>query len=171
MLSKNYVVKRILLSGVLGLVLGALISEVPFFFLRETARAPRDVILVIPPGTAAEVARGEKPPSIPENMSFVVGDRLVVKNQDSVEHKLGPLWIPPNSTAQLSLDQQDSFAYECSFQPSKYFGLDVNEPLTLATRIYGIVDVAIPMAVLIALYSFFFQPNKKEDVSVKNVSA
>ena len=168
---KNYVVKRILLSCVLGLALGALISEVPFFFLRETARAPRDVILVIPPGTAAQVARGEKPPSIPENMTFVVGDRLVVKNQDSVEHKLGPLWIPPNSTAQLSLDQQDSFAYECSFQPSKYFGLDVNEPLTMATRIYGIVDVAIPMAVLIALYSFFFQPKKKEDVSAKNVSA
>jgi len=168
---KNYVLKRILLSSVLGLFLGVLISEVPFFFLRETARAPRDVILVIPPGTAQEVARGEQPPSIPQNMTFVVGDRLVVKNQDSVEHKLGPLWIPPNSTAQLSLDQQDSFAYECTFQPGKYFGLDVREPLTLATRIYGIVDVAIPMAVLIALYSFFFQPKKKEDVATKNVSA
>jgi len=164
MYPKNFVLKRILLSSVLGLVLGVLISEVPFFFLQETARAPRDVILVIPLGTAAEVARGEKPPSIPENMSFVVGDRLVVKNQDSVEHKLGPLWIPPNSTAQLSLDQQDSFAYECTFQPGKYFGLDVNEPLTPATRVYGIIDVAIPMAVLIALYSFFFQPKKKENV-------
>ena len=171
MFFKNRVVKRILLSGVLGLVLGALISEVPFFFLRETARAPRDVILVIPPGTAQEVARGEQPPSIPKNMTFVVGDRLVVKNQDSVEHKLGPLWIPPNSTAQLSLDQQDSFAYECTFQPGNYFGLDVLEPLTLATRIYGIVDVAIPMAALIALYGFLFSSKKKEDVSAKNVSA
>jgi hypothetical protein len=164
MYPKNYVVKRILISIGLGLLLGVLIGEVPFFFLRETARAPRDVILVIPSGTAAEVARGEQPPSIPKNMTFVVGDRLVVKNQDSVEHKLGPLWIPPNSTAQLSLDQQDSFAFECSFQPGNYFGLDVREPLTPTTRIYGILDVAFPMAMMIALYSFFFPPKKKEDV-------
>lgn len=164
MYSKNFVLKRILLSSVLGLLLGVLISEVPFFFLRETARPPKDVILVIPSGTAQEVARGEQPPTIPENMTFVVGDRLVVKNQDSVEHRLGPLWIPPNSTAQLSLDQQDSFAYECSFQPDKYFGLDVREPLTATTRIYGIVDVAFPMAILIALYSFFIPSKKKADV-------
>ncbi|MBN2114935.1 MAG: hypothetical protein JW730_00080 [Anaerolineales bacterium] len=156
-------VKRILFSVVLALLLGVLISEVPFLFLQDTARAPREIILTIPPGTAEQIARGEQPPSIPENMTFVVGDRLVVRNEDSVDHKLGPLWIPANSSAQLSLDQEESFAYECTFQPGQYFGLDVREPLTPGTRIYGILYIALPMAILIALYSFVFTPKKKED--------
>jgi len=163
MYSKNFVIKRILLSIGLGLLIGVLISEVPFLFLRETARMPREIVLTIPPGTADQVARGEQSPSIPENMTFVVGDRFVVKNDDSVDHKLGPLWIPANSSAQLSLDQEESLAYECTFQPGNYFGLDVREPLTPSTRIYGIVYVALPMAILIALYSFVMPPKKKEN--------
>src|SRR5512147_983320 len=127
MYPKYFILKRILLSAVLGLLLGAVISEVPFLFLRDTARAPREITLTIPAGTAEQVARGEQPPSIPANMTFVVGDKLTVKNDDAVEHKLGPLWIPPNSSAQLSLDQEANFAYECSFQPGKYLGLDVRE--------------------------------------------
>ena len=163
MYSKNFVIRKILVSIGLGLLLGGLISEVPFLFLRETARAPREIVLTIPAGTAAEVARGEKPPSIPENMTFVVGDKLVVKNQDSVDHKLGPLWIPSNSSAQLSLDQEESLAFECSFQPGNYFGLDVHEPLTVGTRIYGIIYVALPLAILIALYSFIMPSKKKQN--------
>lgn len=165
-MSRNFVIKRILFSIALALLLGVLISEVPFLFLQETARAPREIVLTIPAGTADQIANGEQPPSIPENMNFVVGDRLVVRNEDSVDHKLGPLWIPANSSAQLSLDQEESFAYECSFQPGQYFGLDVREPLTTGTRIYGIVYIALPMAILIALYSFIFTPKKKDDVPV-----
>lgn len=162
-MSKNFVINRLLLSVVLGLLIGATISEVPFLFLRETARAPREIVLTIPAGTSDQVARGEQPPSIPENMTFVVGDRLVVRNEDSADHKLGPLWIPANSSAQLSLDQEENLAYECSFQPGKYFGLDVREPLTPRTRLYGIFYVAFPMAILIALYSFVISPKKKEN--------
>jgi hypothetical protein len=165
MYPNNFVIKRILFSIGLGLFIGVLISEVPFLFLRDTARMPREIVLTIPPGTAAEVARGEQPPSLPENMTFVVGDRLVVQNDDSVDHKLGPLWIPANSSAQLSLDQEENLAYECSFQPGNYFGLDVREPLTPGTRIYGIVYVAFPMAILIALYSFIIPAKKKENVA------
>ena len=161
---RNFVIKKLLFSLAMGLLVGVLVSEVPFLFLRETARAPREIVLTIPAGTADQVARGEQPPSIPENMTFVVGDRFVVKNEDSVDHKLGPLWIPANSSAQLSLDQEESLAYECSFQPGNYFGLDVRQPLTLGTRLYGIFFVALPMAIMIALYSFTVAPQKKENV-------
>jgi hypothetical protein len=93
-----------------------------------------------------------------------VGDRFIVRNEDAVDHKLGPLWIPANSSAQLALNQEESLAYECSFQPGNYFGLDVREPLTLGTRLYGIFFVALPMAIMIALYSFMVSPPKKENV-------
>lgn len=153
-----------LLSVAFGLLIGILSSEVPFLFLHKTVRPPREITLTIPAGTADLVARGQQPPSIPANMTFVVGDRLVVKNEDSVTHKLGPLFIPANSSVQLALTQEENVAYECTFQPGKYFGLEVNEPLTIGTRIFGIVYIAFPMAILFALYSFLV-PKKKENVS------
>ena len=162
---RNILLKRLAISLMIGLALGAAVSEIPFIFLRETARPPQDILLVIPTGTAEQVARGEQPPSIPANMIFVVGDVLIVKNEDSVDHKLGPLWIPANSSAQLSLEQEESLAFECTFQPGNYFGLDVYEPLTISTRLSGILFAGLPMAVLIALYSFIFPARKTEDAS------
>ena len=160
----NQTVKRILYSFLIGFVLSVAITEIPFIFLRETARPPREITLVIPQGTAAEVARGEQPPGIPANMSFVVGDTLIVKNDDTVEHQLGPLWIPASTSARMSLDRVGSLAYECSFQPGKYLGLDVNEPLTLGTRIYGILYIALPLGILFSLYSLAIPAKKKDNV-------
>jgi hypothetical protein len=159
---KNPIVKRVIFSLLLGLLLGVAITEIPFLYLRETARPPKEITLVIPKGTAEQVARGEQPPSIPENMLFVVGDTLIVKNEDNVDHKLGPLWIPANTSAQLPLATEDSFAFECSFQPGKYLGIDVHEPLTLSTRIYGIIYAGLPLGILIALYAAVMPSKKKE---------
>ena len=162
---RNFILKRLALSIGLGLLIGVIISEIPFLFLRETARPPQEIVLTIPAGTAEQIARGEEQLSIPKNMTFVVGDRLIVKNEDAVDHKLGPLWIPAHASAQLSLDQEENLAYECSFQPGNYFGLDVHQPLTPGTRLYAISYVAIPMAILFALYSIVLTPQKKENVS------
>jgi hypothetical protein len=163
--STKIIVKRILISLLAGLLLGAAIGEIPFLFLRETARPPQEIVLTIPSGTAERVSRGEQPPSIPQNMIFVVGDILIVDNKDTVDHKLGPLWIPANSSAQLSLNQEESFAYECTFQPGSYFGLDVREALTLSTRLYGITYAGLPIAILIALYSLVIPVKKSENAS------
>jgi len=148
----------------LGLLLGVAINEISFLSLQETARPPQEIVLTIPAGTAEQVARGEQPPSIPDNMLFVVGDVLTVKNDDAVDHKLGQMWIPANTSASLSLDQEENLAFECSFQPTKYFGLDVREPLTISTRIGGILFSGLPMGVLIAVYSTIMPVKKKENV-------
>lgn len=160
---RNIVLKRLFYSILIGLLIGAAINEITFFFLRETARPPKEIVLTIPAGTAEQVARGEQPPSIPNNMIFVVGDVLTVKNDDEVDHKLGQLWIPANTSASLSLDQEGSLAYECSFQSGNYFGLDVREPLTAGTRAYGIIFTGLPMGLLIAVYSFIMPVKKKEN--------
>ncbi len=163
MVFKSLTTKRILLSIGFGLLVGVLSGEVPFLFLHDTVRPPREIVLTIPAGTAQLVARGQQPPSIPTNMDFVVGDRLTVKNEDSVTHKLGPFFIPANSSVQLTLSQSETVAYECTFQPGKYFGLNVGEPLTVGLRIFGILFVAFPMAILFALYSSLFASKKKEN--------
>jgi hypothetical protein len=159
----NIMLKRVGISLLIGLVLGAAISEIPFLFLRETARPPQEVVLIIQDGTAEQVARGEQPPSIPDEMIFVVGDTFVIKNEDSVDHKLGSLWIPAHASAQMALEQEASLAFECSFQPGNIFGLDVYEPLTTSTRVFGILYTALPMALLISLYSFIIPVKKTEN--------
>lgn len=154
--------KKIIISMLIGLVFGAAISELSFIFLRETARPAQVIELVIPDGTAKRVALGETPPTIPDSMTFVVGDTLLVKNNDSANHELGPLWIPAGSSASLSLDAVQSYAYACSFQPGRYFGVDVREALTLSTRLYGILYSGIPLGALIALYALIIPVKKNK---------
>ncbi|MEW6240101.1 MAG: hypothetical protein AB1564_04770 [Chloroflexota bacterium] len=156
------VVIRLLVSMLIGIAVGAALSEISFFFLKETARPPQAIYLTIPAGTAERVARGEQPPSIPESMIFVVGDLLIVRNDDSVDHQLGPLWIPAGAAAHLLMSTEERLTYACSFQPSNNIGLDVREPLTLGTRLYGVLFAGVPLGVLIAIYGFIIPSKKRE---------
>lgn len=146
----------------MGLAFGAAISEATYFFLRggET-RTPDLIEIVIPAGTAEKVRNGQAEPSLPTGMTFVVGDTLVVKNQDSVTHQLGPLFIPPGTSASLRLNATEKYAASCSFQPGRYFGLDVRAPLTLETRLVGILQAGVPLGFLLVLYGVFALPYKK----------
>ena len=160
-MSKNVALKRILLSFVVSTIIGFAMSEITFILLGRPIREAETITLVIPPGTAALVARGEQPPTIAEDMQFVVGDTLVVQNNDSVNHQLGPLWIPAGTSGQLSLGESQSLAFECSFQPSKYLGLEINNPLTFSTRLLGTIYAGIPLGILISLY-LFSMPDKQK---------
>jgi hypothetical protein len=159
-MSRAIILRRMLFSIVIGLLLGLAISEITFSFLRETARPPKNIELIIPAGTAAQVARGEQPPSIPDALTLVAGDTLIVRNEDVTDHQLGPLWIPAGASASLRLTEADSYDYSCSFQPSRSIGLDVHESLTWSTRLEGIFFTGIPLAVLLALYSLIFTPKR-----------
>lgn len=165
--SSSIVIKRILISLAIGILIGVALNEATFYFLRDTARAPKTIELVIPIGTAERIAKGEQPLSLPDNMTFVVGDKFLVINQDTEDHQLGPLWIPAGASASLKLDSVQSYAYECSFQTGKYFGLDVHEPLTFGTRLYGILYSGLPLGILIAVYSIVIPSKEKR----KNVIA
>ncbi len=150
---------RMSLFLVIGLVFGLFVSEASFAFLKsEAGRAPSRIELVIPAGTADKIARGETEESLPLNMVFVSGDVLVVRNEDSETHTLGPLLIPAGTSASLNLDQADNLAMSCSFQPSQYMGLDVREPVTFATRLYGLFFAGVPLGVMLGLYSFVVWP-------------
>ena len=159
-MTRSIIVKRLVISLAIGLLFGLALSEITFLFLGQTAREPETVQIVIPEGTAELVSRGEQPPSLPQDMIFVVGDLLVVVNNDFADHQLGPLWIPAGTSGQLILGEPESLAYECSFQPGNYIGLDVREPLTLYTRIYGILFAGIPLGLLVAVYAVIL-PVKK----------
>ena len=152
--------KRVLLSVLAGLAIAAIGNEVSYRILREVDRSAQVFVLTIPPGTADQVARGEQPPSIPADMTFIVGDVLVVKNEDTAPHELGPLFIPPDSSAQLEFASEESYSYSCSFEPTNTFGLDVRAPVTIYTRITGVLFAGLPLGGLIAVYSIVVRPLK-----------
>jgi len=142
-------------------------NEVSYLLQKdEYDRAPETVKLVIPEGTAEQVAAGVDVTSIPSELVFVLGDILEVENQDTVSHQLGPLWVPAGSTASLVLEQANNYAYSCSFQTTQYLGLDVRQPTTMSTRLVGIGLAAPTMTVLVFLYSLLIFPvdksNRKE---------
>ncbi len=137
-----------------------LVSELGVLLQNDTARAPMDVELVIPEGTAASVAAGNEGPSIPDEMTFVQGDVLVVVNHDTEPHSLGPLYVPPQTSASMHLDDADNFALNCSFNSTRYFGLNVKPPTTLRTRLTGIAFAAPPTAAMLFVYSLIVFPLK-----------
>jgi hypothetical protein len=156
------IVQRVLIPMLLGILIAIGVNEFSFLFLKsEAGRAPQRIDLVIPLGTAEKVARGESNPALPDKMVFVIGDTLVVKNEDVADHRLGPLFIPVGTSASLTLSESDNVAFSCSFQPSRYLGLDVREPVTFSTRLYGILIAGIPLGFLLGLYSLVVWPLKR----------
>ncbi len=156
------VLRRIGWSMLIGLVIGVLVSEVSFDLLNDgSTRVPKLVALDIPLGTAGRVARGQADPSLPNSMLFVVGDTLLVRNHDSVAHQLGPLFIPAGTSASMNLADEAGYHLLCSFEPSKYLQLTVLPPLTVTTRIVGILEAGLNLGFLIAVYAVFAIPRKK----------
>ena len=153
---------RLGIVSMISLVIVLIVTEGAYLLQKDKKdRAPQTIQLVIPPGTAQRVAQGEPVPDIPSEMSFVVGDVLEVKNEDSQPHQLGPIWVPPGSTGSLVMEQADNLAYSCSFQNTQYLGIDVVQPTTFSIRLIGL-SVAVPTtALLIFLYSLAARPIKQ----------
>jgi hypothetical protein len=154
---RKIVLTRITFGMILGIIIAGVVSEVSFRLIGDrTSRAAQVVELVIPAGASEKVALGQS--VLPNEQNFVVGDTLVVKNEDTIGHVLGPMFIPAGSSASLKLDQAENLSYTCSFQPTKVFGLTVHEALTISTRVQGILLSGIPMGFLLALYSLVAWP-------------
>ena len=161
---------RIAIILIVSIVAVAGINEGAYLLLKDRGdRAPQTVELVIPEGTAERVAAGEETPSIPDEMVFVVGDVLQVGNQDSVDHQLGPIWVPAGSSGSIVLEQADKFAYQCSFQTSRYLGLDVRVGTTAKSRIQALLLAAPPTAVFLFIYSLLVFPIKENQKQSKNL--
>ena len=170
-LKKGFI--RLIITFFISLILVWVGSEVAFYFLKEdTDRLPQEIELVVPSGTADKVAAGEPVPAIPDEMTFVLGDTLIVNNEDSVDHQLGPLWIPPRSKASLVLDAAERYAYSCTFQTSRYLGLNVEQPTTWRSRLVALgytvpATTAFLFIYSIALWPINPKPKKDNNIELK----
>ncbi len=162
-MTRSIMIRRIVWSMLIGLLMGVLVSEGSFYLLNDgSTRPPKLVVLDIPPGTAVQVARGQGSANLPADMTFVVGDRLQVNNHDVVAHQLGPLFIPPGTSASMNLASEDGYNLLCSFEPSKYLQLTVLPPLTVWTRIIGVLEIGLNAGFVIAVYALIAIPVRKK---------
>lgn len=154
------------LAGILiGSIFGWAISDLGYFFTPNKTspqRDPQRIELVIPYGTAEQVKAGVYNRSLPNDMTFIEGDILVVKNEDQVAHQLGPLFVPPQTSSVLALNTANTYTYECSFQPDKYIGLSVLPRVTTGTRLQAIMAVGLPTGMMLAVYSYLIPFKKKQ---------
>lgn len=156
---KKKVIIRFLFSTFLGILLAIGINEFSFIFLKsETGRGPAQIEILIPPGTAEKIRMGIQIDQIPSDMIFVSGDSLKIINNDSADHRLGPLFIPSGSSASLELGEANNYSYECSFKQNQQFGLNVQEPVTSSTRVYGILIAGLPLGLMLGMYSLIIWP-------------
>ncbi|HWQ83907.1 MAG TPA: hypothetical protein VN363_05035 [Anaerolineales bacterium] len=144
---------------IVSIVFVLIFNEAVFLLQKEDHdRAPRTIELVIPAGTAGRVAAGEDDPAIPAEMVFVMGDTLLVRNEDSASHQLGPVWVPAGATASLAMGEPAKLAYACSFSTTRYLNLDVRQPTTFGTRLTALILAAPTLAALLYIYSLLVFP-------------
>ena len=162
-------VRRFLLILAGSVLLVWLGSELAYQTIKDAfERHPEEITLTIPNGTAVRVAAGVEEPTIPDELSFVVGDSLVVYNDDDVAHELGPLFIPAGASASLMMEDASVFEYTCSFRPTSYLGLTVRETTTLNVRLIAIAYVSPATAIIIFLYSLAVKPIKENRLKVES---
>lgn len=58
---------------------------------------------------------------------MAAGDRLVLRNEDTVGHRIDRTVVAPGATVRLTLAATDGGTFLCSFQPRGSIGLDVRD--------------------------------------------
>lgn len=158
---------RFIFVLLIAVAAGWAISEISYLSLRPAGRdTPQQIELVIPKGTAELIERGEEDPAILQEMVFVAGDILVIRNEDITSHQLGPIWVPPESSGVLTLDSPNFYQLSCSFQPGRVMGIDVRPGLTTWIRLQGALSIGVPSGVLFWLYSLVLWPVRRSSSGI-----
>ncbi len=151
--------KRLLIVFLVALAFVGIINEGAHLLLKEKSdRAPETIAIVIPAGTAAEIAAGGQPLALPDEMVFVIGDTLLVVNQDQTDHELGPLYIPAGSSASLQMEDANKYTLGCTFTPSKFLNFDVRTRTSARSRLTAFALATPPTAMFFFVYSLLVFP-------------
>jgi plastocyanin len=76
-----------------------------------------EVTITIPAGTGAAVAAGEDVDAVPTLIEVSVGDTLVLVNDDSRPHVVGPWTVLPGAEFRYSFTDAQEFSGACSAHP------------------------------------------------------
>jgi hypothetical protein len=77
---------------------------------------PRERVYVIPKGTRARQAAGQRVTPVPSRIRLVVGvqDVLVFRNEDDAPQSFGPIQLRPGQTYRVPFQVPATFDFACS---------------------------------------------------------
>jgi plastocyanin len=87
--------------------------------------APSSYGVVIPKGTGKRIRSGFHIFLIPENLQLHVGDSLVVVNEDTEVHEVGPFFVRPGETLTQTFTEPGKFIGACTFHPVGEVSIEV----------------------------------------------
>src|SRR5574341_1125436 len=132
-----------------GVGLAGFISAASWAALTDgPLRDPQSVEVRIPEGTAGAIQRGAAVSVIPANLRLVQGDRLVLRNEDSVAHRVGNYSVGPGTTLTLPLDKGSSGSLFCSFHPQGSIALDVRARTSLLWVLWPTLVIGLPLGLV-----------------------
>jgi hypothetical protein len=93
----------------------------------------RQYVIVIPAGTAERLAAGDETNAPPHSFELVLGvrDVLVIKNEDSVWHQVGPYRVAPGHTLQQRFSRPGTIQAACTITSSQQVEIVVRERRSL----------------------------------------
>jgi hypothetical protein len=135
-------------AGVGGLILVVgLVAGLAWAALAPIPAGPREAVYVIPRGTAARLAAGEKVQAFPSRMRLTLGvrDLLVIRNEDDQPQNFGPVWLAPGQTYRVPFTAAATFDFACSAHEDGELTIVVErEPVAgwsrLRWRVAGLLD-------------------------------
>lgn len=128
---------------------GALALSLVWWALLEPASARADTTeLTIPPGTADAVARGAQPLLIPNSLQLGRNGKLIVRNEDSSEHRFGTWTIPSGGSAEITASIEDG-QVSCTVHPDGTIDLAVAQRPSLVTTLASALGLGIPVGLIL----------------------
>lgn len=142
------------LSIAAGLAIGGFLAGASWLALSEgPVRAPEQVLVTIPAGTAKRIAAGGAAPGIPSSVRLVAGDTLVLRNEDAVSHTIGGTTVAPGATLRVPLAAADRGTFLCTFHPGGTIGLDVRDRPEPWSIVPAVILLGLPIGIVIGAVS------------------
>ncbi|MCU0314620.1 MAG: hypothetical protein MUC84_11250, partial [Solirubrobacteraceae bacterium] len=76
--------------------------------------AGRAIVIDVPRGAAAQIARGEDPGLVPARIDARVGDTLKLVNRDVRAHMIGPFLVGPGQRVESRLARAGTYEGDCT---------------------------------------------------------
>ena len=98
----------------------------------------REVRYLVPPGAADRLRAGEALALLPPTIQLTVGvrDILVITNDDTAIHQIGPIILGPRQTYRIPFRRPGRFQFACSLHPAGRLAIVVaSEPTAGLARL------------------------------------
>lgn len=119
---------RTILAGVVLLPIFAALAAVLVWGVTssdEEKRTPETHEFVVPRGTSARLAVGQEVVVLPSKLEFRVGDKIVIRNEDHVDHPVGPYFVRAGEEFSITFGAPGKFEGYCPVSEGKRYDIEV----------------------------------------------